>query len=481
VTVRYFGTDGVRGRVGRAPMTVDFALRLASAAARILAPQGGRVLIGKDTRLSGYMFESALEAGFVAAGVDVMLIGPLPTPGIAYMTRRLGCSFGVVISASHNSYEDNGIKFFDSLGSKLSDDIEGQIERSIEGPVITQESQHLGRAIRIDRSRTQYQEFCASTIPAGMNLSGFKVVIDCANGAGYKVAPRVLADLGAEIVPIGCSPNGRNINDGCGSTAPELLQLTVPGVRAQVGIALDGDGDRVVMVDELGRCVDGDQLLYILAMARRGAGTLKGPVVGTVMSNLGLEHALAEQGIEFRRAQVGDRYVLAMLNETGGSLGGETSGHILCLDKTTTGDGLVSALQVLAVMKSTGAGLAELTAPMRKYPQVLLNVRVARRFDPMAEPRVVEAAAAVERQFDGRGRIVLRASGTEPVIRVMVEGYDAVLVKQGARDIAAVVEAAALASTESAAPAAGGVGGSGQAAAAGTRAAVGAKVVVKPA
>jgi phosphoglucosamine mutase len=479
LTIRYFGTDGVRGRVGRSPMTVDFALRLASAAARILAPKGGRVLIGKDTRLSGYMFESALEAGFVAAGVDVMLIGPLPTPGIAYMTRRLGCSFGVVISASHNSYEDNGIKFFDSLGSKLSDDIEGQIERAIEGPVITQESQHLGRAIRIDRSRTQYQEFCASTIPVGMDLSGFKVVIDCANGAGYKVAPRVLADLGAEIVPIGCSPNGRNINDGCGSTAPELLQLTVPGVRAQVGIALDGDGDRVVMVDELGRCVDGDQLLYILAMARRGAGTLTGPVVGTVMSNLGLEHALAEQSIEFRRAQVGDRYVLAMLNETGGSLGGETSGHILCLDKTTTGDGLVSALQILAVMRSTGAGLAELAAPMRKYPQVLLNVRVARRFDPMAEPSVVAAAATVERQFDGRGRIVLRASGTEPVIRVMVEGYDAALVKQGARDIAAVVEAAALKSTESVAAAGG--AGSGQAAAAGTRAAEGAKVVVKPA
>jgi phosphoglucosamine mutase len=439
----YFGTDGVRGRVGAAPMTVDFALRLAGAAARVLAPNGGRVLIGKDTRLSGYMFESAMEAGFVAAGVDVMLIGPLPTPGIAYMTQRLACSFGVVISASHNAYEDNGIKFFDATGSKLSDDIEKLIERSIDGPVITQESRHLGRAIRIDRSRTQYQEFCASTIPAGMNLSGFKVVIDCANGAGYKVGPRVLADLGADIVPIGCSPNGRNINDGCGSTAPELLQLTVPGVRAQVGLALDGDGDRVVMVDELGRCVDGDQLLYILAIARLGAGHLKGPVVGTVMSNLGLEHALAERGIEFRRAQVGDRYVLAMLNETGGTLGGETSGHILCLDKTTTGDGLVSALQVLAVMKTTGAGLAELTAPMRKYPQVILNVRVARRFDPMAEPSVVAVAAAVERQFNGRGRIVLRASGTEPVIRVMVEGADAVLVKKGARDIAAAVEAAA--------------------------------------
>jgi phosphoglucosamine mutase len=445
---KYFGTDGVRGRVGQAPMTVDFALRLASAAARVLAPGGGRVLIGKDTRISGYMFESVLEAGFVAAGVDVMLIGPLPTPGIAYMTQRLECSFGVVISASHNTYQDNGIKFFDATGSKLSDDAEDQIERLLDVAVVTQESKHLGKAIRIDRSRTQYQQFCASTLPAGMNLNGFKIVIDCANGAGYKVAPRVLADLGAEIVPIGCSPNGRNINDGCGSTSPELLQLTVPGVRAQLGMALDGDGDRVVMVDELGRCVDGDQLLYILAKAGRDRGDLKGPVVGTVMSNLGLEHAFADLGIDFRRAQVGDRQVLAMLNEVGGTLGGETSGHILCLDKTTTGDGLISALQVLKVMKQTGAGLAELAANMRKYPQVLLNVRVARRFDPLKEPRVLEVTREVERRFDGRGRIVLRASGTEPVIRVMVEGYDANLVKQGARDIAEVVEAAAAESKE---------------------------------
>jgi phosphoglucosamine mutase len=439
----YFGTDGVRGRVGEPPMTVDFALKLASAAARILAPRGGRVLIGKDTRVSGYMFESALEAGFVAAGVDVLLIGPLPTPGIAYMTQRLGCNFGVVISASHNGYEDNGIKFFDGNGSKLSDQLESQIERLLDGPVVTRESQRLGKAVRTDRSRTQYQEFCASTIPAGMTLEGFKIVVDCANGAGYKVTPRVFADLGAEIVPIGCSPNGRNINDGCGSTHTELLQLTVPGVRAHVGIALDGDGDRVMMVDELGRCVDGDQLLYILARARRDAGTLEGPVVGTVMSNLGLEQSLAELGIPFRRAQVGDRHVLAMLQEVGGTLGGETSGHILCLDKTTTGDGMISALQVLAVMKSTGAGLAELCAPMPKYPQVLLNVRVARRFDPMESPSVKETAAAVERRFEGRGRIVLRASGTEPVIRVMVEGYDAKLVKQGASEIAAAVEAVA--------------------------------------
>jgi phosphoglucosamine mutase len=442
---RYFGTDGVRGVVGESPMTVDFALRLASAAARVLAPAGGRVLIGKDTRLSGYLFESALEAGFVAAGVDVQLIGPLPTPGIAYMTQRIGCRFGVVISASHNPYHDNGIKFFDAAGTKLSDEVERRIEALLDEPVVTRPSQNLGRATRIDDRRQQYQDFCASTIPAGMDLGGFKVVIDCANGAAYKVAPRVLADLGAEIVPIGCSPNGRNINDACGSTSPELLQLTVPGVRADVGIALDGDGDRVVMIDALGRVVDGDQLLFILASARQAAGELRGPVVGTVMSNLGLEQALGERGIEFRRTSVGDRYVLAALQETGGTLGGETSGHILCLDKTTTGDGLISALQVLAAMKRAGAGLAELAAPMPKYPQVMLNVKVERRFDPTADEAVREVTERAQRGFDGRGRVVLRASGTEPVIRVMVEGHDAALVKRAAQEIASAVERAARA------------------------------------
>src|SRR5579872_2853456 len=318
---RYFGTDGVRGRVGEHPMTVDFALHLASAAARVLVPDGGTVLIGKDTRLSGYMFESALEAGFVAAGVDAMLIGPLPTPGIAYLTRHFKCDFGVVISASHNLYDDNGIKFFDGSGGKLSDELEERIEAEMQQPAVTRTSRNLGRATRVDRSRTEYQEFCASTLPAGTDLAGLKIVIDCSNGAAYKVGPRVLADLGAEIVPIGCSPNGRNINDGCGSTAPDLLQLTVPGVRAHVGVALDGDGDRLVMVDHLGRIVDGDQLLYILARAKQAEGTLRGPVIGTVMSNLGLEVALRESGIEFQRAPVGDRYVLAQLRETGGTLG----------------------------------------------------------------------------------------------------------------------------------------------------------------
>jgi phosphoglucosamine mutase len=443
LTRRFFGTDGIRGKVGEHPMTVDFALKLASAAARVLVPDGGTVLIGKDTRLSGYMFESALEAGFVAAGVDVMLIGPLPTPGIAYMTRRFGCDFGVVISASHNLYDDNGIKIFDADGAKLSDELEERIEAELETPPITRTSRSLGRATRVDKSRTHYQEFCASTLPASVDLSGLKVVIDCANGAAYKVGPRVLADLGAEIVPIGCSPNGRNINDGCGSTAPELLQLTVPGVRANVGVALDGDGDRLVMVDHLGRIVDGDQLIYIIASARHGDGTLRGPVVGTLMSNFGLELALRERAIEFQRAQVGDRYVLQRLRESGGVLGGETSGHILCLDKTTTGDALVSALQVLAVMKQGGRTLAELAAGMRKFPQVLLNVKTARRFDPKAVPSVQEAVIRVESQLGGDGRVVLRASGTEPVIRVMVEAREEAAARAGADQIAAAVRAAA--------------------------------------
>src|SRR5215472_5404983 len=440
---RYFGTDGVRGRVGEHPMTVDFALHLASAAARVLAPEGGTVLIGKDTRLSGYMFESALEAGFVAAGVDVMLIGPLPTPGIAYLTTRFDCDFGVVISASHNLYDDNGIKFFDGSGGKLSDELEEAIENELAQPPLTRTSRSLGRATRVDASRTVYQDFCASTLPPGVDLTGLKIVVDCANGASYKVGPRILADLGAEIVPIGCSPNGRNINDGCGSTVPDLLQLTVPGVRANVGIALDGDGDRLVMVDHLGRIVDGDQLLYVIARALKQAGTLRGPVVGTVMSNLGLEVALRASGIDFRRAAVGDRHVLAMLREEQGVLGGETSGHILCLDKTTTGDGLVCALQVLAVMQQTGRPLAELASGMQKFPQVLLNVKVAKRFDPATVPAVQDAIRGIEKRMAGDGRVVLRASGTEPVIRVMVEGRNEEATRSAASELADVVKAAA--------------------------------------
>jgi phosphoglucosamine mutase len=420
-------------------MTVDFALRLASAAARVLAPQGGTVLIGKDTRLYGYMFEAALEAGFVAAGVNVMLIGPLPTPGIAYLLRKFQCNFGVVISASHNLYDDNGIKFFDSEGGKLSDEIEEKIEAELENGPITRSSVGLGRASRVDKSRRHYQDFCAESLPKGVTLEGLKLVVDCGNGAGYKVVPRTLADLGAEIIPIGCSPNGRNINDGCGSTAPSLLQLTVPGVRAAAGIALDGDGDRLVMVDGLGRVIDGDQIIYIIATARKRAGTLQGPVVGTVMSNLGLEVALRQQGIDFRRAQVGDRYVLAMLRETGGTLGGESSGHILLLDKTTTGDALMAALQVLAVMRETGQGLAELAAGMPRFPQTMINVRVARRFDPKSVPEIEETVQRVAQRLGDDGRVVLRPSGTEPVIRVMVEARDETDTVRCAEEIAAVV------------------------------------------
>ena len=439
---KFFGTDGVRGRVGQDPMTVEFALRLASAAARVLAPEGGRALVGKDTRLSGYMFEAALEAGFVAAGVDASLIGPLPTPGIAYLTQRFGCDFGVVISASHNLYEDNGIKFFDASGSKLSDETEERIEQLLGEPALTRESVKLGRATRVDKSRVVYQEFCASTIPAGTNLEGLKVVIDCAHGAGYKVAPRVLTDLGAEIIPIGCSPNGRNINLRCGSTAPELLQLTVSGVQADVGIALDGDGDRLVMVDHLGRLVDGDRLLYVIALDRHREGELRGPVVGTVMSNLGLEHALRSEGIEFLRAAVGDRYVLELMKKQGSMLGGETSGHLLCLDRTTTGDGLVSALQVLAVMKRTGRSLAELAAGMPQFPQVMVNVRVRERIDPRQSPAIQEHVGRVEQALGATGRVVLRASGTEPLIRVMVEGQDDQLVSRYANELAETVRRA---------------------------------------
>src|ERR1700689_3283332 len=335
----YFGTDGIRGRVGADPMTVDFALRLASAAARVVLGDGGTVLIGKDTRVSGYMFEAALEAGFVAAGANVLLTGPLPTPAVAYMTRHLRCRLGVVISASHNVYEDNGIKFFDGEGEKLSDQLEERIEAQLASLPLTRASRELGRARRVDSALLHYQEFCAGVLSAGVDLAGMKIVIDCANGAAYKVAPRILADLEAEIVPIGCSPNGRNINDGCGSTQPALLQLTVPGVHAHVGVAFDGDGDRVVMVDHLGRLVDGDQLLYVIASAAKSAGTLRGPVVGTVMSNFGLELALRRLGVDFIRAPVGDRHVLARLIESGGVLPGGSSGALPRLPRAAAGGG----------------------------------------------------------------------------------------------------------------------------------------------
>ena len=440
---RFFGTDGIRGTVGKDPMSADFAIRLASAAAQVLVPAGGTVLIGKDTRLSGYMFESALEAGFVAAGADVLLLGPLPTPGIAYLTQCFEAKLGVVISASHNRYYDNGIKFFDGAGAKLTDDLELEIERYLGQPAITLESRALGKAKRIDTARVRYQEFCASTFPDDLDLNDVKVVFDGANGAGYKCGPRTLTDLGAEVIPIGCSPNGRNINDGCGSTHPELLELTVPAVRADAGIALDGDGDRVVMVDEQGQIIDGDQLLYILATARQREGALKGPVVGTVMSNLGLERALEKHNIEFRRARVGDRYVLETLSETGGIIGGETSGHVICLDRTTTGDGLIAALQVLAVMRRTGKPLSELAQGMAKFPQSMVNVRTEKSLDPATSSKIQDAVSQAEGELADSGRVVLRASGTEPVIRVMVEGENESQVIQLAEKLAAVVADAA--------------------------------------
>lgn len=436
---KYFGTDGVRGTVGNDPMSAEFALRLASAAAQVLVPEGGKVLIGKDTRVSGYMFESALEAGFVAAGVDVLLLGPLPTPGIAKLTRDFDADLGVVISASHNPFDDNGIKFFDGNGAKLSDDVELRIEALLEEPAITRESINLGRAVRIDTALARYQEFCRSTFPADMDLDGMKVVFDGANGAGYKVGPRTFNELGANVISIGCSPNGKNINKDCGSTHPELLQKTVVAVEAAAGIALDGDGDRVVMVDEAGSIVDGDQLLFVLASARKASGALKGPVVGTVMSNLGLEHALEKQDISFRRAAVGDRYVLEELRESGGVIGGETSGHLICLDKTTTGDGLVIALQVLAVMRETGKPLSALTAGMPRYPQQMLNVETTKRIDPHEIPAIRDAVSDAETELARSGRVVLRASGTEPVIRVMVEGEDENQVLALAERLASVV------------------------------------------
>jgi len=439
----YFGTDGIRGTVGNDPMNADFAMRLASAAAQVLVPKGGTVVIGKDTRLSGYMFESALEAGFVAAGADVLLLGPLPTPGIARLTQEFDADLGVVISASHNSFFDNGIKFFDRSGSKLTDEVEYQIEEHLKNRAITLESQSLGKAKRIDTARIRYQEFCVNSMPDGINLEGLKIVFDGANGACYKVGPRTLMSLEAEVIPIGCSPNGKNINDACGSMQPELLQVTVPAVKADVGIALDGDGDRVVMVDESGTLVDGDQLLYVLATARKDSDNLKGPVVGTVMTNLGLEHALKDRGIDFRRAAVGDRYVLEMLREMGGVIGGETSGHMLVLDKTTTGDGLISALQVLAVMKETGKSLSELVAGMPRYPQTMINVRTEQRLDPGKSTEIQDAVAIAEGELADKGRVVLRASGTEPVIRVMVEGEDEGLVVSLAERLASIVEKAA--------------------------------------
>jgi phosphoglucosamine mutase len=424
-------------------MHAEFVLRLGRAAGKVLARSGdSTVLVGKDTRISGYMFESALEAGLSAAGVNTRLLGPVPTPAIAYLTRSLGAEAGIVISASHNPYYDNGIKFFSGDGRKLPDAVELAIEAELDRPFETVESHQLGNAKRITDAGARYVEFCKSTVPYGLKLAGLKIVLDCAHGATYKVAPAVFEDLGAKLTCIGVNPDGFNINQDAGSTHPEVLRKKVLDLGADFGIALDGDGDRVMMVDHKGEVVDGDELLYIIAMSRKAEGKLKGPVIGTLMSNLGLEQALGAAGVAFKRAAVGDRYVLAMLEEQHGVLGGENSGHIVCLDRVTTGDGIVAALQVLQALHVSGQTLADARAPVKKYPQVLVNVKTSSKVD-LQVAGVRAAVSSVEKRLDGRGRVLLRASGTEPVVRVMVEGEEAAMVNALAEDIAAAVRAAA--------------------------------------
>ena len=440
---KYFGTDGIRGRVGEAPVTADFILKLGWAAGRVFATGGqSKVVIGKDTRISGYMFESALEAGLSTAGVDVRLLGPMPTPAIAYLTQTLHAQAGIVISASHNPYTDNGIKFFGPNGMKLPDSVELKIEAVLEEPMRTVSSRELGRAERVEDAPGRYIEFCKSTIPFGMNLKGLKIVVDCAHGATYHVAPNVFRELGAEVVAIGISPDGYNINAACGSTVPDAVRGAVQVHAADVGVALDGDGDRIIMVDHRGEVLDGDRLLFIIAESRLRGDTLNGAVVGTLMSNFGLEEALKERGLELKRAQVGDRYVLEMMKEGSWTLGGETSGHIICLDRQTTGDGITAALQVLAAMRVTDKPLHDLKQGMRQYPQVLVNVRMRERQDVLSVPSVREAVKDVEAALNDNGRVLLRPSGTEPLLRVMVEGRDQGQIEALAGQLASTVEQA---------------------------------------
>lgn len=450
---KYFGTDGVRGRVGEAPITPDFVMRLGYAAGKVFAEADRRlrdgqkptVLIGKDTRISGYMLESALEAGFAASGVDTVLIGPMPTPGIAYLTRALRLQAGVVISASHNPFEDNGIKFFGAGGSKLGDKIERQIEALLEEPMGCVSSASLGKARRMEDAAARYIEFCKSTYPSDSDLRGLKLVVDCANGATYHVAPHVFHELGADVVTIGTQPDGLNINAGVGATDPKALQDAVIEHKADYGIALDGDGDRLIMVDRDGTAYDGDRLIYIIARHRQKHGKLLGGVVGTLMTNLGVEHAFERQRIAFARAAVGDRYVLEMLNEHGWQIGGENSGHILCLDRHTTGDGIVSSLQVLDALRSTRGwtSLHDASKEVTLYPQVLINVRIPKGFDYRESLPVQAALVEAECDLKDSGRIVLRPSGTEPVIRVMLEGKSNDKIQHWAKHIASVVESAA--------------------------------------
>ena len=447
---RYFGTDGIRGKVGETPINAEFVLKLGWAAGRVLArTQGGpgKVLIGKDTRISGYMFESALQAGLSAAGVDIHLLGPMPTPAIAYLTRTLHCQAGIVISASHNPYYDNGIKFFSAQGNKLADELELAIEAELGKTMFTVDSAELGKAERVRDAAGRYIEFCKGSIPSIMELRGLKIVVDCAHGATYHVAPNVFRELGAEVITIGVEPDGLNINHDIGSTHPQATQMAVLEHGADLGIAFDGDGDRVIMVDHKGEVADGDELLYIIAKSRMDAGTLRGAVVGTVMSNLGLEHALRAINVEFKRAAVGDRHVLEMMREHGCWIGGESSGHIICLDRTTTGDGIVAALQVVAEMVRSGRTLHDLKTGMTKFPQCMVNVRVAPGFDLRAAESVQRAYRELMAELNDRGRILLRASGTEPVIRVMVEGIDADLVQSHAQRLARVVQEAANVAT----------------------------------
>lgn len=444
---QYFGTDGIRGTVGEPPITPDFVLRLGYAAGSVLARSGTAgarpaVLIGKDTRISGYMLESALEAGLSAAGVDVLLVGPMPTPGVAYLTRALRLSAGIVISASHNPFDDNGIKFFSGDGAKLPDSVELAIEAELARPMQCRKSASLGKARRVDDAAGRYIEFCKSTFPSRLDLRGMRIVIDSANGACYDVAAHVFHELGADVVAIGNKPDGLNINRDCGATHPAALQKAVARARADLGIALDGDGDRLLMADAKGELYDGDRLLYVIGSDRRRARRLRGGVVGTLMTNFGLEQALAKLRIPFARAAVGDRYVLEMLAKRGWQLGGENSGHIVCLDQHTTGDGIVSALQVLAALRTSGNTLQKAVAGLRLYPQVLVNVRMRERFDFAADRRVQKAVAAVEKKLAGDGRVLLRASGTEPLIRVMVEGRNRATVTRCAQSIAAAVSAA---------------------------------------
>lgn len=448
MTRKYFGTDGVRGRVGEMPITPDFVMRLGYSAGKVLVAREGMrpgtrpaVLIGKDTRISGYMLEAALEAGFSAAGVDVCLTGPLPTPAVAYLTRALRLQAGVVISASHNPFFDNGIKFFSARGSKLPDAIEREIEQGLEAPLGCVASEQLGRARRIDDAAGRYIEFCKSTFPVDLDLRGLRIVVDCAHGAAYHIAPHVLHELGADVVAIGAEPDGFNINADVGATRPGALCRRVQEERADLGIALDGDGDRLLMTDATGRLYDGDQLLYAIVKNRRQHGPVAG-VVGTLMSNLALEHALDRLGVPFARAAVGDRYVLEMLGERGWLYGGENSGHLICLDRHTTGDGIVSALQVLSALREAGCGLADLLADLTLYPQKLINIPVVRGFSWRDDSRLVAAVAEAERALDGRGRVLLRPSGTEPLLRVMVEGRDPLEVAAQAEALAAAVRAA---------------------------------------